>query len=1159
MDAASLQSTPDARLLVVASAGTLTDLVLQMLGAAGHPPGHQVVGSLVELAAVLEREPWDLMLVSDGRPGLSVADAAEVVRSQDPDLPFIVVSDAGGEAGALDALRLGAADFVPRRDLAQLVPAVERVVAATRRRRQASLVESERKFRTVVEGSLQGVVVHRRLRPLFVNEAFVRLVGYEGPEQVLALGSLRRLVATEDWEQLLDSMRKGNVGPEAPPALECRVQRRDGSLVWVDCMVVKTTWEERPAQLLALVDATARKEAQRRAEQQQALLQAVFETNPLLMFVKDAEGRYLMVNQWVLEAWGVDAGDLIGHRLDEVRSRPESERQRNGDHDRLILSGAVPRIEDINTMLHADGSEHIVRTVKRPLYDESRRICGIVGFSDDVTALEHAQRAVRESMALLQATFDALPHLVFVKDHRGQYMIVNRRFAEAVAMAPTQVIGTQHTAAMIRPEHERQRALEIDGQILRGELPRSDVVQQLRYADGVLRAMRCIKEPLKDETGRIYGLVGVAEDITRLHEAEVEATVAHARLADAVQHLEAAFYLYDRDEQLVLWNSKVYELFPDLEGRLHHGMLFEEVLRIATPTVEALPEGFEAQIQRRLAEFRNPPEAPLEQRLRDGRWLLVRDRKTAEGGTVCLRQEVTGLKATEAALRRSEAQFRLLTENAPDMIFRYRLSPERGFDYVSPVATAITGYTPAEHYADPDLWLRIAHPDDLEEQQNLLEMNEESAGALVQVRWRYKDAGWVWMEERSLPVFDDAGNLVAIEGVVRDVSTRKDLEDQLLQAQRMEAVGRLAGGIAHDFNNMLSVMSGYSAFVLEQLPEDSPACDDVKVIQNAVERSAALTRQLLAFSRKQVLRMETVDLNALVPQTQKMLRRMIGEDVALETLLSPELGAVTADLSQIEQIIMNLAVNARDAMPSGGTLTLATENVVVGKPRPLAHGDLKPGAYVMLAVTDTGTGMTEEVRRQIFEPFFTTKDVGQGTGLGLATVYGIVKQMGGEIDVESELGHGSSFRIFLPRTEPSPCAPGEAADPDAAASGHETILLVEDEEMVRFAARRILERHGYRVLPAANAAAAQEIARESEESIDLLLTDVVMPGLSGPQLVEKLGAEQPDLHVLYMTGYTENTIVQHLGPGQLPEIVHKPFSPDALLHGVRRALRGPEG
>jgi len=400
--------------------------------------------------------------------------------------------------------------------------------------------------------------------------------------------------------------------------------------------------------------------------------------------------------------------------------------------------------------------------------------------------------------------------------------------------------------------------------------------------------------------------------------------------------------------------------------------------------------------------------------------------------------------------------------------------------------------------------------------------------------------------------------------VARDITERRraeaeraDLEEQFRQAQKMEAVGRLAGGVAHDFNNLLTVIVGRSEFLRLQLPADDPLLRHVDIITQGAQRAAKLTAQLLAFSRRQVLQPKVLDLNSVIGGMAEMLRRLIGENIALVARPAPGLGRVMADPGQIEQILMNLAVNARDAMAEGGRLTIETANVERDESFSRQHIDAPSGSYVMLAVTDSGTGMSAETQARLFEPFFTTKAVGKGTGLGLATVYGIVKQSGGDIWVYSEPGRGSCFKVYLPRVD----VPADAAEiPDGAGAlpqGHETILLVEDEPELRALALEILEMHGYRVLVAAEAVEACRLSDGHAGRIDLLLTDVVMPGKSGRELAALLTARRPELRVIYMSGYTADAIVSH---GVLdPEIVflQKPYSPATLALKVRDVLDTP--
>jgi len=399
-----------------------------------------------------------------------------------------------------------------------------------------------------------------------------------------------------------------------------------------------------------------------------------------------------------------------------------------------------------------------------------------------------------------------------------------------------------------------------------------------------------------------------------------------------------------------------------------------------------------------------------------------------------------------------------------------------------------------------------------------------------------------------------------VKGVVinaRDVTERRVLERQFLQVQKMEAVGRLAGGVAHDFNNLLTAILGYADLLLDGLPTLSPLRPDLEEIRKAANRAGALTRQLLAFSRKQVLEMRVLDLNELVADMDKMLRRLLGEDIDVLTKLDPALGAVRADAGQLEQVIVNLAVNARDAMPDGGRLTIETRNTELDDSYVREHVPVQPGRYVMLAVSDTGTGMSAETMSHVFEPFFTTKEPGKGTGLGLATVYGIVKQSGGYVWCYSERGEGggTTFKVYLPRVD-APVDQLPARVPLPRTPGSETILLVEDEASLRALTRRLLERHGYMVLEAGSADAALALAREHVGPIHLLLADVVLPGASGPTLADELLSRCADLKVLFMSGYTEDAIVHRGVLAPNTAFINKPFSAEGLAAKVREVLDG---
>jgi PAS domain S-box-containing protein len=426
---------------------------------------------------------------------------------------------------------------------------------------------------------------------------------------------------------------------------------------------------------------------------------------------------------------------------------------------------------------------------------------------------------------------------------------------------------------------------------------------------------------------------------------------------------------------------------------------------------------------------------------------------------------------------------------------------------------------------------------------------------------RRKDGALVEVRVTLSPLRDAAGEVVGVVGMASDLRERKRAEDavtrlreQLQHAQRVEAIGRLAGGIAHDFNNALSVVLTYATLVLQGLPEGEPARADILEIQRAGQRAARLTQQLLAFSRQQVLQPKVLDLNETLSGMRDMLQRLLGEDIELSLLAATGLGRVNVDPGQVEQIIMNLAVNARDAMPRGGKLTIETSNVELDAEYAAAHLGATPGRYVMLAVCDTGSGMDADTRSRIFEPFFTTKELGKGTGLGLSTVLGIVQQSGGSISVYSEVGVGTTFKVYLPRTDRDVDVTPSQLPPTADGGGGETILLVEDEQQVREVASLILRRGGYKVLLAENGEQGLAVAEEHGKGIDLLITDVVMPRMNGRQLVERLKPRWPDLKVLFMSGYTDDAIVHHGVLEEGVDFLQKPITPDALLKRVHEVL-----
>jgi two-component system cell cycle sensor histidine kinase/response regulator CckA len=653
---------------------------------------------------------------------------------------------------------------------------------------------------------------------------------------------------------------------------------------------------------------------------------------------------------------------------------------------------------------------------------------------------------------------------------------------------------------------------------------------------------------LKSNLSRLAPAVLRALDLRRAREeqarAQEELQHSEVRYRALIEQAADAILITNATGHFIDANRKAYELT---------GYTRDELLQLGIVDTYAPDERVAA--TQRLAALAAGQDVFAERRMwrKDGTAIMVEVSVTRlqDGRMQGIVRDITGRKRAEAALRESEVRYHALFEGVNDIVFA--LGPDGTVTSLNAAFERVTGWPAAEWLGKP--FEQLVHPDDL---RLLFEFVDSAVRGetqpVSQLRVRTRKGDYRMGEFAATPQFRE-GRLVGVLGIARDITDRLSLEQQLRQAQKMEAVGRLAAGVAHDFNNILTAITGYAQLLLEDLGPKDPHRADVDEIRKAADRAAGLTRQLLAFSRQQVLQPTVLDLNTLLSETESMLGRLLGEDILLATRLAPGLGAVKTDRGQLEQVIMNLAVNARDAMPQGGQLTIETANVEMDDIYAREHFPALPGSYVMVAVSDTGTGMSQDTQAHMFEPFFTTKGKGKGTGLGLATVYGIVKQSAGFIWVYTEPGQGTTFKIYLPRVgqvpEPRVSRPSSGA---ANMDGTETVLLAEDEAAVRAVARQSLERHGYTVLEAPSGEAALDLAQRYSGRIHLLLTDVVMPGMGGRALALRLAALRPELRTIYMSGYTDEAITRHgvLDPGVA--YVQKPFSPDALVRKVREVL-----
>jgi two-component system cell cycle sensor histidine kinase/response regulator CckA len=628
--------------------------------------------------------------------------------------------------------------------------------------------------------------------------------------------------------------------------------------------------------------------------------------------------------------------------------------------------------------------------------------------------------------------------------------------------------------------------------------------------------------------------------------------------------------LVEREELFHLISENAADMIAvvDMDGkRLFNSLSYQRTLGY-TPEELQLSSGFDQIHPDDREKVRKAAERAkelgigetLEYRIRhkDGTWValestssVIRDARGEPEKLIIVNRNITERKHAEEALRRSESDFRSVVQDAPYGI--YRASVTGRLLQVNPALVKMLGYNNETELLKKDLATEIfAHAGEYQRMAELLSHAEEIKD--FEMEWNKRDGTGITVRCSGRRIKGESGLSGYFEVFAEDVTEKRVLEKQLRMAQKMEAIGRLSGGIAHDFNNLLGVIIGYSRVLKKSLGAEHPLCEHAVEIEKAGQRAASLTKQLLAFSRQQVMTPAILNLNALASDMEKMLPRLLGEDVEVSLALEPELDSVKVDQSQIEQVIMNLAVNARDAMPDGGKLKIETANVMLDHAYTRNHPGSRAGDYVLLSVTDTGSGMDAGTLAHIFEPFFTTKERGKGTGLGLATVYGIVKQSNGYIWVDSAPGKGSSFHIYLPRYEGAAHAEEQKKESAEKLRGSETVLLVEDAEPLRKLAHSYLESSGFKVLTAGSGEEALQVAANFPGTFDLLLTDVVMPGMNGRVLAEHLMPRQPGMRVLYMSGYTDSFIAGHgvLEPGT--HLLHKPFTEEVLIRKAREVL-----
>jgi two-component system cell cycle sensor histidine kinase/response regulator CckA len=1146
----------------------------------------------------------DVVLLDLGLPDSQGLDTLVRLRANSPHVPIVVMTSRDDEDLAFRAVQAGAQDYLVKSLVHEEVLTRAIRYAIERKRVEGDLQRSERQYRLLFEDSPQPMWVYdtETLRFLAVNAAAVSAYGYS-LEEFLSM-TIADIRPPEDVPAMLEAVAKRNDlrRPEV-----WRHQRKDGSRIDVEITSHTIRFAEREGILVLANDVTERKRAEARLHLLERAVEAAREG--VVITGEESQDFPILYANTAFEA-------LTGYARDEILSKNCRFLQGAAtEPDTVVDIRSALRDERpyAGELLNyrKDGTTFWNALSIAPIRDAKGTVTNFVGLQQDVTERRADAERQREREARLSRQNQVLLRLMsrereFFLDLEGAARTFTEMVADAVDVARTSVwlYTEDRTAIRAVDLYERTQGWHESGQSLEAAIypryfaalasgrpiaagdartdPRTceftesyleptgitSMLDAAVFLRGEVGGVVCIEHTgpprvwTLDEqnfVASVAGLVSVVIEVAERARAEEELRESEERFRQLADAMPQIVWSARADGTIDYYNDQWYSFTgfdrdQDLAQMANLILHPDDVARRNAALADAIATGSAYELEFRL----------LDHSTGNYRWFLGRALPARnEAGDIVrwfgTTTDIDRIKRLEEFLRAEE--FRIARAQGVVHFGNWELDVATGALNWSEEVFRLFGCDAATFVPNYESSIALVHPDDRDsviaaftaalEEGDSYELEHRVLGADGVTRV-LKECGDI---ER-----DSSGAPVRVVGSVFNVTQQRaaeaalrSSEEQLRQAQKMEAIGQLAGGVAHDFNNLLTVIGGYSDFLLNRTAPDDPVRGFVSEIKSAGERAAGLTRQLLAFSRQTVLEPKVLDLNVVVAGIERMLRRLIGEDVRLTTILDPGVGMVRVDPGQLEQIIMNLVVNARDAMPRGGRLTIETRSAELTEEYCRGRVDASPGHYVLVAVSDTGTGMTADIQARIFEPFFTTKGIGRGTGLGLSTVYGIVKQSEGHISVYSEVGLGTTFKVYFPRVDTGVLS---ADEQEALLSRHgtETILLVEDEASVRSIARLALGQFGYTVLEAPDGREALALAGHHVGAIDLLITDVVMPEVGGRQLAEALVVERPSTKVLYVSGYTDDAIVRHGILHAEVAFLQKPFSPDALLRKVREVL-----